>query len=270
MSNLWCSRRIIGWAHQGGPEGGRPPNTIETMCHAQTTGIQALEFDVHLTGGNEGDRKLVLHHDKRLSPEAKGRRIATCTFEQLRKDKPDLATLDEALEAFPGTPVTVEVKAHGAAKRTAQRLRAEVGHRPLIVTAFWPWTVWTIKHTARELDTSPAWPTILVFWALSRVGIAAPIARRHVALQPALRLDQVAIVKRIPLVRRISVCDAKFVRRAHERDLAVHVWTVNTLADMQRLLAPDQPAKDKVDGIMTDEPSLLMAVLQPTGDSWQP
>jgi glycerophosphoryl diester phosphodiesterase len=48
--------------------------------------------------------------------------------------------------------------------------------------------------------------------------------------------------------------DAGFVRRAHERNLAVHAWTADTPADVERLLALG------VDGVITNVPDLAAAV----------
>lgn len=49
-----------------------------------------------------------------------------------------------------------------------------------------------------------------------------------------------------------------FVEAARERNLRVHVWTVNETADMQRLLEAG------VDGIMTDYPDRLLTILRQT------
>jgi glycerophosphoryl diester phosphodiesterase len=53
----------------------------------------------------------------------------------------------------------------------------------------------------------------------------------------------------------IPVVDARFIARAHELDLQVHIWTIDDAAEMDRLLDLG------VDGIMTDRPSVLKDVL---------
>jgi glycerophosphoryl diester phosphodiesterase len=53
----------------------------------------------------------------------------------------------------------------------------------------------------------------------------------------------------------LPLVDAGFVRTAHQHGLAVHVWTVDDEAEMDRLLDLG------VDGIMTDRPGRLKAVL---------
>ena len=58
---------------------------------------------------------------------------------------------------------------------------------------------------------------------------------------------------------RIPIVTARFVRAAHRGRLPVHVWTVDDEPTMQRLLDLG------VDGIMTDRPGLLRAVLAGRG-----
>jgi glycerophosphoryl diester phosphodiesterase len=58
---------------------------------------------------------------------------------------------------------------------------------------------------------------------------------------------------------RIQVIDKRFVKAAHEREIAVHVWTINDRAKMEWLIDLG------VDGIFTDEPALLRDVLVERG-----
>jgi glycerophosphoryl diester phosphodiesterase len=52
-----------------------------------------------------------------------------------------------------------------------------------------------------------------------------------------------------------SVVDAAYVRQAREKGYRVNVWTVNEVADLERMIALD------VDGIITDHPALLGEML---------
>lgn len=255
--NPWLSRRVFGWAHQGGAGEG-PANTIAAMRQAMSQGVHGLEFDVHQTS----DGQLVLHHDADLAAAGGRVEIAKTPLARLREAKPDLATLDEALAAFPGVPLTVEVKSAAAAGPTARRLADEMGDRPVIVSSFKPAIVSAIRRHAPSLPTAPAWPSILGFWALSRIGVSAPVRRGHVALQVSLRLDQVAVAKRIPILRRMLLTDIRLVKAAHRRALAVHVWTLNEPDEFDQALAAG------ADGIITDRPSVLMPILTERGASW--
>jgi len=57
----------------------------------------------------------------------------------------------------------------------------------------------------------------------------------------------------------LTVVTKKFVRKAHELDIAVHVWTINDETTMNYLLDLG------IDGIFTDQPVLLRKVLQKRG-----
>jgi glycerophosphoryl diester phosphodiesterase len=61
----------------------------------------------------------------------------------------------------------------------------------------------------------------------------------------------------------VSIATPRFVRRAHERGLQVHAWTVNDRELMAALLDLG------VDGIMTDETVMLREVLSERGQ-WHP
>ena len=200
--NPWLSRKVIGWAHQGGAGEG-PANTIQAMKTALGTGIHALECDVQLTSDDE----LVLHRDAHVVGDGGSTlEIASGRLAELRGVKPDLATLDQALAAFPGVPLTVEVKKGSrqeTAVLTARMLAAEGGSRPLIVTSFSAATVSDLKREAPLLDTAPSGRRVFLFWALSRFWLPTPGAGGHIALQVPLRLDQVTYVKHVPLVRRL-------------------------------------------------------------------
>ena len=57
----------------------------------------------------------------------------------------------------------------------------------------------------------------------------------------------------------LPIVTARMVRTAHERGMAVHVWTIDDPAEMERLLDLG------VDGIMTDRPAVLKDVLTRRG-----
>ena len=257
--NPWLARRVIGFAHQGGAAEGAP-STIAAMKLARENGTAALEFDLHLTA----DKQVVLHHDPVIEDGGQRVTIADKSLAELRQVHPQLATLDEVLTAFPGVPMTVEIKVKEAAEQAARALAAEVGSRSLIVTAFAPSIVARVRQAAPELDIAPGWPTNLLFWLVSRLGgLAAPMGKKDAALQVALRIDQVKYLKAIPLLRRARVADRWLVKAAHKRNLAVHVWTLNDEETMRKALAAG------ADGIFTDRPSVLTATLDAAGVRWR-
>ena len=58
----------------------------------------------------------------------------------------------------------------------------------------------------------------------------------------------------------VRIITHDFVKRAHSRGLQVHVWTVDDPYEMNELLDLG------VDGLMTDEPSILKNVLIERGE----
>jgi glycerophosphoryl diester phosphodiesterase len=63
-------------------------------------------------------------------------------------------------------------------------------------------------------------------------------------------------------IGRRAFVDARYLRAAHAAGLAVHAWTVNDRAEMERLLDLG------VDGIMSDRADVLRDVLVRRGQ-WQ-
>jgi glycerophosphoryl diester phosphodiesterase len=60
----------------------------------------------------------------------------------------------------------------------------------------------------------------------------------------------------------LVVVDEAFVAAAHENDKAVHVWTINDAAAMDRLVGIG------VDGIISDLPTTLSGVLHEKDVAW--
>ncbi|MDQ3041173.1 MAG: glycerophosphodiester phosphodiesterase, partial [Acidobacteriota bacterium] len=81
------------------------------------------------------------------------------------------------------------------------------------------------------------------FLALSKTGLADSYSPPMQALQVPENLGGLQVVSK------------EFVETAHRRNLKVHVWTINETAAMQRLIELG------VDGIMTDYPDKLLALL---------
>ena len=96
------------------------------MTRALRNGSAALEFDLHVTS----DGHLVLHHDPVVEVDGRTVRIAESDLEDLRAVQPNLATVCEVLTAFPGVPLTVEVKAPKAAELAARTLRTNQATAP--------------------------------------------------------------------------------------------------------------------------------------------
>ena len=81
-------------------------------------------------------------------------------------------------------------------------------------------------------------------WFLGRVLLRWPPRRSsYVVLQVPHRYRGVTFLSR------------RLVEAAHDAGMAVHAWTIDDAAEMRQLIAMG------VDGIMTDRPTVLAAVL---------
>lgn len=91
---------IIG--HRGA-RGLAPENTIASFQTAFDAGVDGIEFDVRTTA----DGRVLVHHD----PTILGFAVSRADFTNLRHLKPDILTLDAALEFLAGkTQLVIEVK----------------------------------------------------------------------------------------------------------------------------------------------------------------
>jgi glycerophosphoryl diester phosphodiesterase len=60
----------------------------------------------------------------------------------------------------------------------------------------------------------------------------------------------------------VDVVTESFVEAAHRSDIAVHVWTINDVDEMSRLLDLG------VDGLVSDRPTPLATLLAERGCAW--
>jgi glycerophosphoryl diester phosphodiesterase len=258
--NPWLDRRVLNYAHQGGAAEA-PSSTLFALRRAVDVGSHALELDVHCTS----DGHLVVCHDATVDATTEGTgRIADQTLDDLRRlDNgyrfgPDegfphrgegmrIATLVEVLEEFPSTYLNFDIKetaptAPAYEEKLAAELRRFGRADDVIVASFLDGATDAFASFVPEVSTSAGTLAVAEFWRAVQDGAPTP-AMRHHALQVPHRFQDTVVV------------DRRFVDRAHEAGLAVHVWTIDDPAEMEELLALD------VDGIMTDRPSVLASIL---------
>lgn len=286
-SNPWPDRRVLNIAHQGG-EIEAPSNTLFALKTAEQKGADVLEFDVHATA----DGELVAIHDDTVDRTTNGTgRVDELTLEQVqaldaahwfvpdcgtchdepedayayrgfatgeRPIPPDLGefepsdfgipTVRDILETFPDTLLNIEIKATAPdtepyEEKLAALLTEYERGTDTIVVSFEHSAVKRFKTYAPQVSTAPGSKKIVEFW-LSSLG---PLPGKRLPGMHALQVP--TELNGLPVVTR------DFVEDAHTNDLAVHVWTIDDRAEMERLIDLG------VDGIMTNRPTLLEAVL---------
>ncbi len=214
-------------------------------------GAHHLETDLHITS----DGHIVCFHDDVLDRTTDGSGpVWEVTLSELRRFDAGhnhmaegefpfrgrglrVPTLGEVLATFPDVGVVVDLKQPGLEEGLVSLLeRMDAWHR-VIVGSFSDLRLEQIRRVSGGKAQVSAGPSSArLWWAASRIGRFGP--GDFVALQLP------------PSMLGLNVVDRRLVRSAHAAGMAVHVWTVNRPAEMERLRSLG------VDGIITDRPEL--------------
>ncbi|MGH9020394.1 MAG: glycerophosphodiester phosphodiesterase [Acidimicrobiales bacterium] len=280
MATDWLARRVIAYAHQGGSFEA-PSSTLHAIGRALGVGATGIELDVHATS----DRQIVVCHDETVDRTTNHRgEIGSLTLDELREmdnaywwiagetvspGRPDaeyvlrgrapddrslgVATLEEVVSAFPGTLLNLDIKRTAPAVEPYEDLLASELRRlecvdSVLVASFLDDAIQRFRDAAPEVATSAATTeTATFFFSLGDTEPAVPPVRAFQV--PAFFGD-------------VTVVDERFVVAAHHAGVAVHVWTINDEPEMSRLLDLG------VDGIVSDRPGVLGALLDARGEAW--
>lgn len=286
--NPWLARRVLNIAHQGG-EDEAPSDTLFALKTAVAKGADMLEIDVHAAA----DGEIVVLHDPTVDRTTNGSgRVDDMTLAEIQTldaaywfvpglgtvhNRPvaeyvyrgmatgavppepgfgprdfTIPSLREVLATFPDVPINIEIKntAPDTApyERTIAALLAEFGRSDdVIVVSFLDQAIEQFKLWAPRVHTATATGQAAAFWASAQGPGPGSPNPRYVALQVPLTFQGVTVVTE------------DFVRDAHARGLAVHVWTIDDREQMEWLIDIG------VDGIMTNLPTLLQQVLVERG-----
>jgi glycerophosphoryl diester phosphodiesterase len=238
---------VLAFAHRGahGPaEGGAVENTMVAFGAAVDQGYRYVETDVHVTA----DGVLVAFHDDRLDrvTDRSGvvGELPWATVREARVGgREPIPLLEDLLGTWPDLRVNIDPKHDAAADALAGVVRRTDSLDRVCIGAF----------SDRRLRRLRARLGPRLCTSLGPLGTAR-LRAASVGL-PTGRLP--AACAQVPVRQgRVPVVDRRFVATAHRRGLQVHVWTIDDPAEMVRLLDLG------VDGLMTDRPSLLKAVLE--------
>jgi len=244
------ARPVIG--HRGN-RAHAPENTIESFAQAVARGADAIEFDVRLSA----DGIPVVHHDPTVMRTTNGTgEIARMTFSELRKldaganfTKDNgktfpyrgaghrIPSLDEVIEAFPTTPLLIEIKTPLAATGVRNSIESHKAEERTLVDSFAPGALRifansSIPYGATRDDVARLMSEVVLGRAIT------PIHYRALC---------------VPLYYRVlPIPVKKFARVAPKYDCRVHVWTINDPATAKELWAAG------VNGIISDDPGLML------------
>lgn len=250
-------------AHRGGAALA-PENTMEAFVSAvEVWGAEMLELDVHLTR----DGEVVVIHDPTVDRTTDGSGVvAEMSWAELRRLDAgaqwvaedgtlpfagrgiEVPRLVDLLERLPHTRLNVEAKVRGVAAPLVDVVERLGAQRRVLLAA---------TNESDRAHVAARFRSIGGPMGASRRQIAAFLLLARLpwlARTPAVEALQIPI--RWPVAGRVrQILSEAVLREAHRRNVAVHIWTIDDVDTMRRLLDMG------VDAIQTDRPDLLAAVL---------
>jgi glycerophosphoryl diester phosphodiesterase len=240
-----AARPVIG--HRGN-RAHAPENTIESFAQAVAAGADAIELDVHLSA----DGIPVVIHDPTLERTTDGTgEIARMNFAEIRRADAGakftkdgktfpyrgaghrVPRFEEVVEAFPSTPLLIEIKAPLASVQVRRIIEERMAADRVVVDSFRPEAL-----TIFEESDIPV--------GASRDGIAR-ILRESLGGKPLGQPEFSAICTPLSYYG-FPLPVKRFARVARRYDVRVHVWTVNDTRVARELWVAG------VNGIVSDEP----------------
>jgi glycerophosphoryl diester phosphodiesterase len=256
MSEFFAGELPRRFAHRGA-SGTHPENTIAAFRAGLESGAEGFELDVHRTA----DGQIVVFHDDLLDRTTDGSGpIRERSLAELReldagfRFSPDggrsfpfrgsgirIPALEEVLDAFPDTPLIIEIKqvAPPLEQDLARLLRERgAGARSLVFSL-------EQAPLTRYRDLEPEQPT-----GFGPEDVAEFLRRLGSDAWDDFRPPAVAFA--VPTTwHGTQIVSRPFVDAAHGFGCEVYVWTVNDPREMTRLLELG------VDGLITDFPDRL-------------
>jgi glycerophosphoryl diester phosphodiesterase len=237
----------IPFAHRGGGIEGIE-NTMSAFERSIALGYRYLETDVQMTA----DGVLVAFHDDDLGRTCRRPgKISELAWSEVRTalvdGKEPIPLLEDVLGGFPHARINVEPKGSRAVHAFIDVVRRTGSTDRICVGSFDGKRIQQVRAALGPTLCTAMGPTEVGRWLVgSRMPRAFGVPKVPVAQVPVKR-------------HRIPILTPRTVQAAHRHGIQVHVWTIDDPGEMDRLLDLG------VDGIMTDQPTVLKAVLQRRG-----
>ncbi|MBQ0725501.1 MAG: glycerophosphoryl diester phosphodiesterase [Cycloclasticus sp.] len=212
-----------------------PENTLLAIQKAIDFGVDAVEIDVHLVGG-----ELLVIHDSTLERTTNGKgRLEDFTVEELRLldagQGEKIPLLNEVIHAtLNKVGLNIELKGKGTGKTVVQQLShlSEQQRKTLIISSF----LMDELKQVYKLD-----PTI-------KLGV---LVERNIADG----FDWAAKLNAYSIHLSLQQLSINYLEQAHQKKLKIYVYTVNSIKDIIQMLHVG------VDGIFSNYPDRVKQVL---------
>lgn len=237
---------VLAFAHRGGALEA-PENTMAAFEYAVGLGYRYVETDVHATR----DGQLIAFHDDRLDRVSDGHGlVAGIDFADVARARiagvHRIPTLADLLGAWPSLRVNIDPKSDAAVEPLIRVLRDMRAQDRVCVGSFSSRRVAKVRAAFDGAICTAMGPRDVLRFKAASYGV------------PAGRITAACL--QVPVsTSGLSFADARMIRTAKLWNKPLHVWTIDTADEMERLLAIG------VHGIMTDRPRLLRDVLKKHG-----
>ncbi len=241
-----------------------PENSHIAFKSAIDLGVDIIETDVHISS----DGIVFIWHDENTKKlDGNEADVSTRSWDKLKEldlgflyidndgKRPfsskgiRLMTFQEALKAFPETRFNVDLKDKDfeLVSSILQILAEEDAFDRVVIASFHSENLRNIRKMSSEVATSYGRSEVRLRVILANLGLLR-FASRFLDRHPVMQ---------VPLLSGSTVVVTKyFIKVLHKRGIKIQVWTINNEDEMRKLY------KMGVDGIMTDDPRLLLKVIQ--------
>lgn len=257
------SAKPLNFGHRGFA-GQYPEHTLLSYQKAIAAGADVLELDVRLTN----DNVLVLIHDETLDRTSNGKgKVKEKSLDEIKKLNVGCKfSLDQnGITCFPFKDAKFKIPSLAEVFNEFKQYRFNIDvkqHEKKVCEALFQ-LIKEFKMSEQVLVASDDYATINNFRILSKGEIATAASFREVgnfmlfkSINNLKRFHLEADALQIPeKYFGIRILTESLIQEAHKKNIAVHPWTINEKADMERLL------RWGVDGIITDFPDILNIML---------
>lgn len=241
-----------------------PENSHLAFRSAEKLGVDIIETDVHISSDGV---IFVWHDDNTLKLDGDDQKVSTRSWEDLSKldlgflfvDKEGkrsfsskdirLMTFDEVLRDFPNIRFNVDLKDKNPelVMGMVGLLKKHDAFNRVVIASFHSQNLKRIRKMSAKVATSYGQSEVLLRVILTKLNLfrlASNILHRAPVMQVPVSSGGLTVVTR------------HFIKVLHKRGIKIQVWTINEADEMIMLY------KLGVDGIMTDDPRLLLGVLK--------
>lgn len=234
--------KVLIFAHRGASNLA-PENTLKAFKKAIELKADYIEFDVH----QSKDGEIVIMHDANtFRTTGHSGIIEKMTLEELKEldcgDDEKIPTLEELVKLAKGKiGLNCEIKAKGIAQKIIEIIKEADLFESTIISSFKQKELLKIKNLEPRLKIASLNPTRtgwILNWFSRKKMIKTAEENKFYAINPLY-----------------LVVNKKFIDKAHEKNIKVFPWTVDSITAIENLI------KKGVDGIITNNISRAKEIL---------